>query len=359
MQGDESRVHFVLDPRRTRWPDIDLLDEDAITRMPRRFVGGRNSWIAQGFVRLRRGLQARGLRVTAGAGFPAGALCLVHRDDLDRFSSAAYRRFLVGVRADRAPVQACDFAIAQNPLALRSHERFVPLWPQPGLLPRDPARDSRVETLAYFGRTSSAPAWFSDGAWRQALTRRGVRFEVRERAWHDYRSVDVALAVRDESRRVLGTKPATKLYNGWLAQVPVIASPEPAYAALRENPLDFLEVRDAADVLAAIDRLRAQPALYRAMAWQGARRGMSFSVAAVARCWLDLFDAELLPAYMAWRGGGSARRAWFWGAMLRQKAAGRVHRAVVGAERTMAGWAARREVTLHVTGQSGMSPAGD
>jgi len=354
-----ARVHFVLDARATSWGDIEALDARALERSPRRFVGGRNSWIAQTFVRLRRALESRGLAVTAGPGFVPGAVCVAHRDDLDRFASDAHASFLVAVRADRAPVEACDIAIAQNALDLRANERYVPLWPQPGMLAREAARDTGVRTLAYFGRTSSAPAWFRDAGWRAALARRGVTFEIRERAWHDYRAVDVALAARDEAPSVLATKPATKLYNGWLARVPVIACLEPAYAALRRGPLDFLEAKDARDVLVAIDRLRLQPALYRAMVDNGTARGAAFTVEAIAARWLALFDREILPAYDAWRGCSRSRRAWFAAAMLRQKIASRLHRMAVASERARTVPSPPPEVTIHGTPAARLSSGGD
>ena len=354
-----QRVRFVLDARATSWNDIEALDARALERSPRRFVGGRNSWIAQTFVRLRRALELRGLVVTAGPGFVPGAMCVAHRDDLDRFASDAHGSFLVAVRADRAPVEACDIAIAQNALDLRANERYVPLWPQPGMLRRDAGREARVQTLAYFGRTSSAPAWFNDAQWRSALARRGVTFEIRERTWHDYRAVDVALAARDEVPAVLATKPATKLYNGWLARVPVIACPEPAYEALRRGPLDFLEAKDGHEVLHALDRLRVQPALYRAMVDNGAARAEAFSVEAVAARWLALFDGEILPAYHAWHARAPSRRAWFAAAMLRQKIESRLHRIAVATERARAIPRSPPEVTIHGTAPARLSSAGD
>src|SRR6185312_8052214 len=124
MAAGNVRIHFVLDPRATRWADIAALDEPDIARAPQRFVGGRNSWIAQSYLRLRTAIAARGWTASAGPGFPAGAICIAHRDDVNRFASGAHASFLVVVRADRAPVEACDVAIVQNGLARERHERF-------------------------------------------------------------------------------------------------------------------------------------------------------------------------------------------------------------------------------------------
>jgi hypothetical protein len=333
------RIHFVIDPLATHWPDLERLTEPDIDAMPERFVGGRNSWIAQTFLRLRPALEARGWEVTTGPGFVPGTLAIVHRDDANRFDAAAAASFLVVVRADRAPVRACDVAIAQNALDLEGNERFLPLWPQPGLRPRDAGRGARLECLAYQGRVDSAPGWFKDGDFHRALRRRGVRFEVRSRGWSDYTTVDAALAVRDESARVLSTKPATKLYNGWLAGVPVLAAPEPAYRALRRGPLDLLEVTGPREVLAAVDALQAQPGLYRDMVRNGRERGAAFDVEATRQRWLDLLDREIVPRYVAMRGHLGTRGGWFGRALACQRVASRWHKWVVAMQRADRGGA--------------------
>jgi hypothetical protein len=335
MDPARLRFHFLLDPRATRWPDIDRLGDADVDRMPERFVGGRNSWIAQTFVRLRGAIEARGWAATAGPGFPPGAICIAHRDDVNHFALQAHASFLVVVRADRAPVEACDLAIVQNAIAVERHERFLPLWPQPGMIPRDRERGPRIERMAYLGRTASAPAWFDDPEFRRALRARRVEFDVRDRDWADYRDVDLALAVRHELRRVLAQKPATKLYNAWLAGVPALASPEPAYRELRRKAIDFIEMRDAGDVLRAIDILRANPGLYRAMASNGLARGAQFDVKATRARWMELLELEVVPRYMSTRASIASRAPWFAIAMARQKARSRAHRLRCGIESWM------------------------
>jgi hypothetical protein len=326
-------IHFVMDPRATRWAAIERLDARVIDEQPQRFSGGRNSWIAQSFLRLRPALRERGWKVTAGPISVPGTITVVHRDDMNRFASAAHRSFLVVVRADRSAVSACDLAITQNAVALSPHERFIPLWPQPGLVRREARRGNRIERVAYQGRTSSAPRWFHDGAFLRGLERRGVRLEIREAGWQHYEDVDVVLAARDEVRDILATKPATKIYNGWLSRAPVVASPEPAYRELWRSVLDFIEVVDAPGVIRAIDALRSNSRLYAAMVANGVARSAEFDVPAIESKWLALFDEEIVPAFIAKRGALSSRRTWFLGAMGRQKVASRVSRARIACQR--------------------------
>ena len=327
------RIHFVMDPRATHWPDLAALIESDIDAFPQRFVGGRNSWIAQTYLRLRPLLEARGWHVTTGARFLPGTISVVHRDDANGLHEGAAASFMVVVRADRPPVHACDLAVAQNPLGLAGHERFLPLWPQPGLRPRSRERGGALECLAYQGRTPSAPAWFGDPRFHHELARRNVRFEVRERDWDDYRTVDLALAVREESPRVLATKPATKLYNGWLAGVPVLAAPEPAYMVLKRDPLDFVEVRRPGDILAAIDAFHARPALYEAMVARGHERARAFDVASTRQRWLDFLEQEVAPRFLAARDDLRAHPGRFVRALARQRAGSRWHKWAAGFQR--------------------------
>lgn len=319
-------ITFVLGNRWRDWPDLETLDESAISATPWRFVGGRNSWVAQGYLRLRDALVARGHAVRVSESPVAGTISIVHRDDLNGFSSASHGTFLVVVRADRAPVVACDFAIVQNGLHSRPNERFIPLWPQPGLAPRETARAHRIRRIVYQGRVGSVPRWFAELQSGGELAMRGVSLDIRDSGWHDYRNADLVIAAREDAGVMLAVKPGTKIYNGWLAGVPVLAAPEPAYRELRRTPLDFLAVQGSRDVIAAVDLLNASPALYDAMVRNGRRRGAMFRVEMTRRRWLAFIEKEAVPAFD--RAGASlqGRRAWFVRSMLRQKVLSRVWR---------------------------------
>ncbi len=328
------RVTFVLGHLDRDWSDIAGLDERDIERSPERFQGGRNSWIAQGYLRLRDGLQRRGHRVGVASRVPSDGIAFVHRDDANDCRLERAGAFLVVVRADRAPVVACDLAIAQNGVALRRNERFVPLWPQPGLLPRQDGRGAHITRLAYHGRCERLPAWLSERAFLSGLADRGVSFEARRSGWGDFRRTDLAIAARDDSPAMLATKPATKIYNAWLAGAPMLAKSEPAYREVRRSALDYLEIATPQDVLAAIDRLKAVPGLHEAMVANGRARAREFDVEAIRTRWLALFDDEIAPAHeRAARRAGALRRAWYLGAMTAQKTLGRAFKARVGFER--------------------------
>jgi len=329
MVADTARivVCFTLRNRARDWADLERMNESDIERQSARFVGGRNSWIAQTYLRLRASLIARGMCVRVSSRFEPGAICIVHRDDANDFGSSAHLSHLVVVRADRPPVRASDHVIVQNRIDARRGNHFVPLWPQPGIIERARERAERVERLAYSGRTGASPAWFYEPAFHNALRDRGVVFDVRERNWNDYRGIDVAIAARVAAPGMLDVKPATKLYNAWLAGVPMLAAPEPAYRELRRSPLDFVEVTGARDVLRALDRFRSEPRLYREMIANGRMRSREFDVDAIRGRWLGLIDDVIVPAFVERQATRGSRRLWFLGAMTQQKLQAKLFRA--------------------------------
>ena len=149
--------------------------------------------------------------------------------------------------------------------------RTMPHWPQPGLIPRDPARGDRLETIAYFGSDQYEPQFVKTGAFQDALRQRGVRFVNRfQGEWHDYQHVDAVLAIRDCPPALLG--------------------PEPAYRELRTSPLDFLEAASAEAVLDSIDRLQQESGLYRRMTEHGAKRAQAFDVNMLTQKWISLLE---------------------------------------------------------------------
>lgn len=283
-------VAFVVGARTlSRWGAALPRTAGDVDERQQQMRSGEDVWMVQGHALLREALSALGHDVSIGATFPAGAICIAHWDALNRYSSGAFRGRVIGVRADRPPLRGCDCVVVQNNLMPDTPgRRHIPLWPQPGLLPRDPARGARLERVAHFGRTERLPGWMTSDAFGAALARLGIRLDLSERQWNDYRDVDAVLSLRTESALMLEHKPASKLTNAWLAGVPALLGDEPAFRALRRSELDYVAIGGADDALAAIAALRAHPERYRAMLEAGSARAAEFTREAIARRWLTL-----------------------------------------------------------------------
>jgi hypothetical protein len=289
-------IRFVARYLERDWPDIGQLEEADVDRQAQRFRGGVNNWIIQTYLHLKEALGERGVAVSIGETFKPGVVNLAHRDSLNRWLLPYFRCYIVGVRADRPPVVVCDWEILQNQVrSCGPTQSAIPFWPQPGLVARDPGRGSRIERIAYFGRTGTATSWLVQPEFHEALARLGVQFEIREHAWFDYSDIDLVLAHRQEAPTMLLQKPASKLINAWHAGVPALLGDEPAYRALRRSDLDYVRIDSAEDVLAAVRRLKSDPLLYHSMVHRGMVRAVDFTVERIRQLWLDCLCNQALP----------------------------------------------------------------
>jgi len=227
---------------------------------------------------------------------------------------ASYRApaglFLVGVVADSLPHPAAHLHILQNAAHARRvpRGRFMPHWPQPGLVPRDKERGMIFERIAFFGTEVNLAAELRTATWLDTVKRdTGVTLEIRgAEHWHDYSEVDAAIAIRDFSGARQLHKPATKLYNAWLAGVPFIGGADSAYAAEGEAGVDYLVARSPQEVIAQLRRLKSDPDLRDKLAANGRRKSSSRNPEAITAMWRDLVE-ERIPVVAAAR---LRRTAW-------------------------------------------------
>ncbi|MDB9529336.1 hypothetical protein PN498_25310 [Oscillatoria sp. CS-180] len=223
------------------------------------------------------------------------------------------KRLLICMQADALPYPYAQLNIVQN-----RHQPgyFLPHWPQPGMIPRDPHRGDRFETIAFFGHQKHLTFLGSD--WTQQLHDLGLNWQPRvshnpwnksdgvHSRWHDYSDVDAIVAVRSFDWRhswrshTYRRKPATKLYNSWLAGIPSVLGIESAYRAERQSPLDYLEVATQTDLLKALQQLKENRSLRQAMVHQGHARAIAVHPERVCEKWLSFLKTVAEPAYEQW-----------------------------------------------------------
>jgi hypothetical protein len=305
--------------------------DDGIKRLPDRYedfwtwliedehvVGrGKYTWTLQTFLSVREA----GYPCELVQELPDSGIVVSHRDFLPVFMRPRANMFLVCIKADRNPHSWADFHVVQNerdPLRVSAADSArsaaVPFWPQPSLRPRDPARGARVENVAYFGRPLNLVEELLHPDWAALMRADGCNWLVPPRsAWHDYREIDVTVAVRTFDTRSLAhdpvrnvdSKPASKLINSWIAGVPAVLGREPAFQCLRRSPLDYIEVDSMQDLRAAIKSLRDNPDRYREMVEHGLKRGAEFSPRAVTDHWIQLLNRDIADRHTAW-----TRQSW-------------------------------------------------
>ena len=133
----------------------------------------------------------------------------------------------------------------------------------------------------------------------------------------------------------------TKLSNAWLAGVPAIVGPEPAYLQLRRDELDMCLATDARGVLAALSRLVRNRAHTRRCASARAFGRPSSTLPAIRTRWLDFFRERVAPAFAQWQARHASpltRYPWYFGQLLAERVAAKRFRAQARTERRR--WAA-------------------
>ena len=137
---------------------------------------GRERWVVQPYARLR----ARGWDVTLGSDVPSTGLVVyhkeTHREVLRRVPRGGHP-VLIACRADFRSADEADFEVVQNGCHADSvRVFFVPFWPQPGLIPRDPARGHTVENVAFKGHIGNLTPELRGPEFQRFLVRHGMRF---------------------------------------------------------------------------------------------------------------------------------------------------------------------------------------
>lgn len=281
---------------------------------------GKYSWTLQTYLELR----AAGFECDLAETFPAQGVVVAHRDFLPVFLRPRSGVFLVCVKPDRQAHTWSHYYVVQNPRDAIfstnggvSRATALSLWPQPGLIPRDAARDATCRNVVYAGREGNLAPELRGADWSARLSAAGFEWNRREpERWHDASDADVLIGIRSFVGRVdtnpifdADSKPPSKLTNAWMAGVPAVLGVESAFRALREHELDYLEVATQDDLVAALERLRSDPALYRAMVAHGRKRAVAFSREATVAAWKRALTVDIDEPMQAWLRQGALGRS--------------------------------------------------
>jgi hypothetical protein len=325
MVASESRLFFHLGI--ADWPPAVAL---AGIQSPGTyyFLDTPWAWILQTWHRLRE----KGHDIELTSALPESGIIVLCSGTLPVNYKPGPRQFFVSVCADESPDQFAQMYIVQNEIQTRliPDSHYMPHWPQPGLIPRDPARGTAFSSVAYFGDEANLAPEFTDGRWAQFMAAREMTWHVRGRESDrniDFSDIDAVVAVRSFRRSGFIRKPATKLANAWLAGVPAIVGRERAMREQRRSDLDYIEVASFDEACAAIDRLARSPDLRRAMADNGRMRSPEVSVERITERWEHLLYDVAPEQARRWAAKSAAGRdAFLLGRQVHKKLRGGAHR---------------------------------
>ena len=318
-------IYFYLTP--SDWPPAELLSGVHLNAN-RYFLRTPWNWVLQTYLRLRE----CGRRVELTDTLPDEGIVMLCAGDLPVTYVPGRRQFLVSANADEAPDPFAQMRITQNRIQSRlmAGALDVPHWPQPGLVRRDPVRGDAFERAAYFGDYANLCAELKDGRWTDFLAARGIAWEVRDAQSNrntDFSDVDLVVGVRSFQRGGYIRKPASKLFNAWIAGVPALLGHELAFREWRRSDLDYIEVKSFDAICAAVDRLVQSPQRRRDMIANGRRRAEEVTPDLVLARWEHLlFDVAPVRAARWAAASGARRRAFVLSRIAEKKARGAAHR---------------------------------
>ena len=288
-----------------RWPElfdsseISILDPNSLHS---RIQTNEDCWILVTYLYLKQ----KNLNVSISDVFIPGQICVVSSLDLG-IKDRTFNSFIVGCRSDGFQPALCDFTVVQNKVGLDSEtDVFIPHWPQPALIPRRSERGSTIENIVFKGDQINLYESFRSPEFKEELEKLGVKLIINGKpekglvTWHDYSTDDLVLAVRDLTEKDALVKPASKLVNAWIAGVPALLGPEPAFGEQRQSDLDYIEVTTPQAVFEAVKLLESQPELYQKMVANGLKRAEDFTTEKMIQRWYELLSGPVADRYGHW-----------------------------------------------------------
>ncbi len=286
------------------WPDIRNSYQADMEELARDSRGTIGSWLIRTYVELKN------------LGCTVAISDRLDQDSInvsDAFSFGRRQRlndyFIVVARSDGPFPALANFVIHQNEIIKQNNRSAnIPHWPQPGLIARDTSRGSSISRLSFKGQPWNLDARFRDAKFVNSLNAMGIELDFPKDGgddmalqWRDYSKSDAVIAVRNLTEQDASIKPASKLINAWIAGVPALLGPEPAFRELRRSPLDYIEVTEAETVLEELRKWRENPDYYADIIANGHRRAEDFTSDKIALQWQNLFDGPILDEFNRWR----------------------------------------------------------
>ncbi len=298
-------VNFVC-PDEVIWPELrnwtgERLDDQVLSD---RSGGILHSWLLRTYYQL----GVVGIKTTVTSALRPDAINLVSVRDFGK-RQRDLKSFVVVPQGDAHHSQMANFRILQNGVRpVDDAAAVIWHWPQPGIIPRDPDRQHRMEQLCYKGRVRNLYKVFRSDEFVEDLKKIGVTFEIDaydglrgEHNWNDYAHSDAVLAIRNLTIYDMSKKPASKLVNAWFADIPALMGPEPAFRELGTNGEDYLEIRTPQDAIDAITTLKSNPDLYHKIIANGRKRREAYSETALTQMWLDTLNGPIAETFEAWQ----------------------------------------------------------
>lgn len=204
---------------------------------------------------------------------PQRGIIVFHKGFFSKELKPNNEQFFVCIQADRGRHKFAQMHIVQNPYQTNNikiskksffdrifsftNSSFISHWPQPSLITRDSNRGNKIENISFFGNKEQIP---SDLILH--LNSKSINFKTHfePSSWNNYKTTDIALAIRSFDNSPYYTKPYSKIVNSILSDTLIIASPESSSKYFKQKYYPELQIVSSEDDLEeAIDFIIKNP----------------------------------------------------------------------------------------------------
>lgn len=250
------------------------------------------------------------LQVQCSNRMEPGVINIIHSDQLLQ-QIGNPDNFIVCVRADYPGRRWAHYHLVQNKNQLGSNTSYIPHWVQPGLIKRNQHRKG-VTRVAYAGEAYNGNLAGTTETWRRLLAPHNIEFvALSGGSWHDLSSIDLLLGIRSFDKQPHNTKPPTKLFGAWHANIPFIGGHDSAFKQVGVPGEDYLLVETADEAMGAIMRLRDDADLYQKLVANGKKKAAFYTEETIAYSWLDTLTGPVTDRFYEWQANPFAEQVRF------------------------------------------------
>jgi len=295
MPDSSVSVNFLLPI--TTPEEIEYFSSLNLESAKHLFAQGDYCWSLQTYLVLRD----RGLPVYLSSRFHKDRINIAHARTLQ----GKWPRpdvFVIDVKADMPyDYWGAQLQIVQNGYSadIRNGRHFIPLWPQAGLIKRDSGR-TKVGTFAFAGRQLNLAAKVSE--FETMAEKLALEFKLLGSSdWADLSEIDVLIGVRNFDHNRHESKPASKLYNAWHANIPFIGGWDVAFSEIGEPGKAYIRVSSMAELESELSRLTTDNDYYNSFIEAGWQLRVSYSQDSIAKLWEVFLEDIAVPHYLEWQ----------------------------------------------------------
>jgi hypothetical protein len=245
-------------------------------------------------------LKMQGWPVSFSYELREGAVNIIH-GEVARWQLKAsdfIQYFIIGIRADFRPFPYGQFEIVQNKKTYGRRRIYIPLYSQPGLIARDPARGKKVENVCISGILQNS---IDHSQLMLDLKKMGCQFVFKGVGkWQELHDVDILIGIRSFDKRPYYSKPPTKLFNAWHAGIPFIGGYDSAYEQVGVPGENYLRVSSYNELIATILELKNNKRLFQQLVDNGHKIATSYTPESITNMWTHFLDSQVCPAFVKW-----------------------------------------------------------